>query len=615
MCLVIGLFVGALLISQLSAKMVRVQTVNHDRLHQMDLLSRFFVEQGVPRMLAQRIRRQVRERHSNIKPLTLQDVPPLALLPTTLKQELASAIFARSFVRHSIFYMWSTMEDTVVEDMSARAIDLEAYSKHDDVFVPLSEAERVFFLRMGSLSYTREIFQLTSGGEVDGEDPKSFVMPTLASQLETPNDQQAPVEISPTSWISMVALWCRWTYVGTLRALDNCELVVFNVAAMTDVLARYPQLFRVNKAYAKAYAMLLVDTEHSTHVDLDIPAPHVLMSMPRDDRTGFSNNTMDSFGAYTLALERYYPIRRVALPQAEQEKLAAEVEAGKCVVTVGADCQLLRSVLLCVLHITNTSGESLVKIATSKKEGLVPDVVLPGSKLRGQESARETAERIIKTELPEIRGTLVFECNTDEVQVQKSKSFSIRTAYYKTRIHISVESGDSDDHGDSGSEGSICEVPAEVSARKIFKKSPTGVLMFGSASKSLTSNNLDAAVDISAGLCQRLQAMEVLLPDGNLELYAWLTTSDFQELSQSSREEELKYWLAHYKKRSVRRSVHRSGSSSADLVSSSAQSLGDDLTSSAQSLGAAATAAPLQVDEDVDQAEIPFEEAVCHASF
>merc|ERR1719410_1542173 len=59
LCLILGLFVSALLISQLSAKMVRVQTVNSIQLQQMDTLGRFLVEHDVPRSIAQRIRHQV----------------------------------------------------------------------------------------------------------------------------------------------------------------------------------------------------------------------------------------------------------------------------------------------------------------------------------------------------------------------------------------------------------------------------------------------------------------------------------------------------------------------------------------------------------------------------
>jgi len=106
MCLLIGLFVSALLISQLSAKMVRVQSMNSAQLQQMEMLGRFLVEQDVPRPLSQRIRRHVHERASVKKPLTIGDLPSLELLPITVRQELCCSLFARTLLSHSVFYTW-----------------------------------------------------------------------------------------------------------------------------------------------------------------------------------------------------------------------------------------------------------------------------------------------------------------------------------------------------------------------------------------------------------------------------------------------------------------------------------------------------------------------------
>jgi len=504
--LIIGLFVSALLISQLSAKMVRVQTLNHDRLSQMELLTRFLSEQGVHRSLAMRIRRQVRERSQRTKPLTVADVPSLALLPMTLRQELSCAIFSRTFLSHTIFYVWACLEDAIVEDVSSRAIELEACSRADDIFIPLQEAKKVFNLRVGTLSYKRMVFtsdQAVSRGQSLRSGGISFSETNESLQNWDPSGE---AKLLPRAWISMVALWCKWSYLGSCQASEDCELVALNVTGILEVLERYPALFKINRCYATCFCQLMSDPEHSKECDLDILPAQVMMAADADDRFGISCVVVDSFMASSsVVIDQYVSHRRDKIKPSSREILVEELDQGKCVVSLGVDGQLLRSVLISVLCIQRESGDVLTKLATTKGSKWVAECVLPASKLREQENFRQAAERLLAKDLPDLNGTLDWDTPEIEQSITQSGTTGIRTTYMKSKFQINFFSCGEDSADVSG-----------VLVNNMASMNRPRVMV----SKSMSSQPAAPQFNFS-----KLKIIEVTKNPDKPELFAWLPLS------------------------------------------------------------------------------------------
>merc|ERR1712032_848491 len=116
--------------------MVRVQTVNKDKLQQMEMLGHFLTRHHVPLPLAERVRRQVRERSMMKMPLTIDDLPSLSQLPLALRQELACSIFGNVLLSHTVFYTWCLSDDHLLHALSFQALELEVFKRNDDVFAP-----------------------------------------------------------------------------------------------------------------------------------------------------------------------------------------------------------------------------------------------------------------------------------------------------------------------------------------------------------------------------------------------------------------------------------------------------------------------------------------------
>jgi hypothetical protein len=499
MCLIIGLFVSALLISQLSAKMVRVQSMNSVQLQQMEMLGRFLVEQDVPRPLSQRIRRHVREKTSVKKPLTIADLPSLELLPITVRQELCCALFARTMLSHSVFYTWCISDDSLIEDLAFRAFEVQAYTKNDDVFVPLQEAKRALFLRRGEMQYRREIFTTAVGSGI--------------TAAECPD-----VRIAPKEWISTIAVFCNWNYVGRLLACETCDAISLRVPEMLEVLESHPQIFQLSLSYATTYSILAnsSDPEYASRVDLDLSPARILLAMPLSERLSFATPLIRSFAdTHNRMIERHFPVKRPRTSQETQQHLMDEMEIGKCVVTLGNDSHLLRTVVLCVMEITNDVGKLLVQVASWKNGQFIPDIALPGTKLREKESTKDAAKRLIKDDLPDLRGSMHFDTSISKEYEDVSKKNGVRSKYLKTTFFVR--------HSAEDERSRMC-----------------GATVYSNAS---APNGAPASEET---LFSRITAIEACNANDKIVLFAWVRHDEFRQMSLPSHEAGLKQWLSMF---------------------------------------------------------------------
>jgi len=510
-CLFLGLFVSTLLISQLSAKMVRLQTLNRDSILQMEMLNRFLLEQHVPLSLATRIRRLVKERNNKKKSLTMVDLPSLSELPLKVLQELKCSIYARTWLSHTVFYTWCLIDETLIRELTFQATELHACSRRDDLFVPLQKAKRAYCVRTGSLRYKREIWTVVSG-----DAGLNQLVPIHSRPLKE------DIILEPGAWASTVAIWCDWQYVGRLHALEVCDLVAFIVDSMLQVLEGYPQILKFSQGYATAYSLLATpnDSEFSCRADLDIPPARVLLAMSVQERSTFSEILMQSFteGQPSRTIEQHLVARRNRLSHQATLQLRRELQLGKCIVTLGSDFQLLRTVVLCALKITNANEKVLFQVAEGNGEGgFVPHLVLPATKLTEGECMMAGAKRLMQNDLPPLIGSLECDsCNSEET-CMKSK-LGLRTVYKKTTYHMSL-------------------LPVEQPA----------VEARSSRSSRMSKERECPTTDIF----KVLEGLSVERDDGRVEVYAWLTHGEFEYLQSPPATAEFQHWLSDYKLPSV----------------------------------------------------------------
>ena len=101
-CLIVGLFISPLLISQLSARMVRIQMENQVQLKPIYLLHRFLLERDMNWLLTRRLQQLNWERQNVCRKLTEKDVESLAVKSTTLREEPCCAIFLQRCIRYTV---------------------------------------------------------------------------------------------------------------------------------------------------------------------------------------------------------------------------------------------------------------------------------------------------------------------------------------------------------------------------------------------------------------------------------------------------------------------------------------------------------------------------------
>jgi hypothetical protein len=485
----------------------------------------------VPLSLATRIRREVKERAKQKKRITMWDLPSLSKLPLKVQQELCLSLFARTLLSHSVFYTWCLTDEILIQDLTSRALDLSSCCRNDDLFVSLQEAKCIYFLKKGLMRYRREIWSADIA-----QDKKGERRTRNSTQLKRQR-QHEEIALHPEDWASTIAFWCQWNYVGRLSAEETCDLISFAVDRMLRVLEAHPHVMAFSQKYACAYNILanIDDSEHACRADLDITPARVLLAMSVPDRLAFSEPIMHSYTENCLRLdttiEQFFPARRHKLSHDTEKSLKKELELGKCVVTIGADHQLLRTVVLCALRITNMNGKVLVKVAESNEQGkFSPQVVVPGTKLKEGETTMAAVDRLLQDELPTLLGTLQCDvCEPSETEL-KSKH-GVRTVYLKTLYHMSLQPSEEDLQDPVASmDSELCSFIKRGScpARSQTPQSPP--------------QNMSFAVPVQ-GIIQKLEAIPVQREDGRWQVFSWLRDHEFEAL-QDVEHELLSQWLS-----------------------------------------------------------------------
>jgi len=267
------------------------------------------------------------------------------------------------------------------------------------------------------------------------------------------------------------------------------------------------------------------------------------------ERVSISNILLDTFQTKTrsLSIEQYYPTRRQRLNAQATQRLVEELEKGKCVVTLGKDRQLLRTVGLCVLDIMDSTGKVLVQIATKKQEeDAALDIALPATKVRESVSNRQAAMRLIQMELPEMEGTLNFGEVLNEEQEKSSKHFGVRTIYLKTTYNASLWPEHFQDLRNTlNPKLVVSDPPSEWTRSQSLAANGRGslflslqkavdVVVSGTSASSLS----DTGSVESKLLISNITIIPVKCND-KVKFYAWLQRRDFHQVKQALPTQEL----------------------------------------------------------------------------
>ena len=153
--LIVSLFCSAMVVSQLSARIIGYQMKNNQRSTQSATLTLYLSENNVSFALTQSIQMQVRARNTKER-LGATSVELLSKLSVVLRQELACAVFHRHLLTHTIFVAWHMMHERTTMQLCYEVMHFASLTTDDEPFVPESIANRIFVVVQGTLSYSAE---------------------------------------------------------------------------------------------------------------------------------------------------------------------------------------------------------------------------------------------------------------------------------------------------------------------------------------------------------------------------------------------------------------------------------------------------------------------------
>lgn len=536
LCLLIGLFVGAILISQLSAQMVRIQTNNHAFNSQMEDLNRFFLENSIHRHLSGYVVKIINDKAAVTKSISIKDLPFLASLPQQLRQELHCLVYGKSIITHTLFHAWSVSEASIPQEMAYTAADLQFFPVADDVFVPVQDASNCFYLRRGNFLHENLIHQV-EGRQTKFTDRCSMSAPaffdkrlsgTGASGDESTDNKLA---IPVGSWVSMAALFCIWTYRGRLQAENSSEVVRYSVEKTIKIVKKHPLIFQYTKNYALAFCGILVtkEAEGDPVIDLDLDTDSIYMHIGHEARTYFSCAVLSTFSSRPCVfMEKFFAQRRLQISRESVEKLEEEIINGTCFVSLGSDMLPRRTVQLVVLSLRRNDS-ILTRIATRKHGKLVKECVLPGSKFEKGESPQHAAERVFAHELPSLEGSCIFKQSTVTCEKVWSKQFNLPSAYLKTEFDLECIM----------SPGEILSWESEgcVSLDDVGTRSTHNSGVWRETCRKMVDG------DRTKDILDHVKVMPVLTGENKEFYYAWITAKVRTILTDPEKEVDIQSWF------------------------------------------------------------------------
>jgi len=426
-CLIVGLLVGAMLISQLTASLVQWRMATQEQIARMNLLRQFLRENQIALILSNRVLRQVKERSASQKRLTEKDVPALSLLSANLRRELRYNAFGEKLNSHALLASWAWVDGPVHRALCFKAVQLSCLTPGEDLFTSQSPADSLYLVLDGVLTYDKDVedVQVSSTMDEGGE----LASPTNLSEeylKRIVNGVDHSEKVCADTWVSEVALWLNWTYMGTLEAGTPCELLAIHVPKLIDVFRQrgHPALAALNVQYCAAFCEQVMNEKEGGHPDLGVDHLLVLLSMQAAPRKLIMQPLLHQLKLNTWS--------RALFSGKGMQELEKELEAGTCVLCPAAGQKIVRAVLLVVLRVSRPDGRILVQIAKDKDGKLQPSVALPGTKVKAGEHSKQALKRILMSDLAPFNKSIIVGRREKSEDLANSASYGLPTKYMKT---------------------------------------------------------------------------------------------------------------------------------------------------------------------------------------
>lgn len=486
-CLIFGLVVFSCMISLFSAKIMEIKVAKQDRESQMRSLRNFLRQKAIGKKMCCQIQKQVKERMSAVKMLTVNDVPALSLLSLSLRTEFRYELCRKDLLRHPFFCLWNEVDFPTLEKFCVEAVGFIVLMQSDNLFLAGWTADRAYLILQGSCVYTQE-------------PGTALVERRLASQVHE------------RSWICEASLWTQWTTVGTVEAAKETELLELNADGIYQVLPKHSSVIKlIAQEYAGCFhfrVMSAMPPNSDFPTDLSVPGTssgELMYAMPNEIRVLIG---MASLEAYTKARSGMFLTGPVST------KLQDEIRSGQSTLILNGEGDMERIVAVSILRLMDMQGRILVQLGCWTNGAAVASCRLPGIKQEDSELPGDAVSRLIVQNLYYFEDKVMMQGSDFDFCWATSPTYRIRTKYLRT-THNAILHQDAILHHDA---------PRATVNHRVMKSNKSeawGIRMM-----------LDQDIFVMGG------------EFSPFAFYTWLSPRDFDYFCSPDGEKDLKTWLS-----------------------------------------------------------------------
>lgn len=515
--LLTGMIFSSTLVSSLSATMIKFQMDAEERHRQLRTLRDYLRQHKVDGALAIRVRKQAESRSKTRELLVERDVSALALLSTSVRNELRYDIFKPYLLTHPLFRLVSNLSQVTSHNLCMLSVDFLSLQPKDDLFTAGSLGEHMYFVVSGDLRYT----------QYPPSSPVTF---------------RKKEDVPPESWLCEAALWTMWVHVGTAIAAVTSRLVTINSVSFVQAMKKHGIVEDIIREYSRIFHMRVMQSsppESEWPNDLHVP-----MSDFGSIVNSMKHEMQEVIGYDALAhVAPSFPWPTSDLGKSQNlDHLKKEVQDGKSTVVLNSDGEPERIVQVIVLNIRDDATEmSFVQLAKlSEVTGKwLPSCVLPGAKPEMNERVADAVDRVIATKLENIK-SVVKVVRTERVsECHQSHRFLVPTHYLRTVCHAKLVG---DFQAPTFVMGGNTPVK-QLATRLTYTWNPVAIHSMDRG--SYATHRWDASQDqfISAMIHREVYCFAH--EGGATFLYVWLKNSEFEFAKNAANRHVLEHWIGN----------------------------------------------------------------------
>jgi hypothetical protein len=419
---------------------------NKRQSHDLKLLRRYLGQAQVPTLFCVAIENTVMNEATHARVLE-DDVKLLKSLPPKMAHVLREMVFGRAVHSQTFIRVCQGVCDNFIHVLCSIALESRVVQPGlVGDFEHGKEAVGPHMVFWGSFQYHRKgpsaHGELMSLADLSRSRPLVAQKTLSASSLRSrsvPTTKR--VEVQDCQWLTEMAIFCHFYHVGSLHAVSEGELLTIRGERLTSIMNDHSDMYDLFVEYG-SFLLEKIREDPNRADDLRLPLSHenVVTLLSQESKKLLSKAGLKSL----LRSNKFNP------NGSRLKALSAEVANGDCFLVVEAtlpswrdSCleEVHRIVSIAVLSIKHEdgSGRLLVQIGHFKGDHIVPEVLLPGSKVHAHEVPSEAKHRLIDGHFSKLQEFITW--NRDEVLVHEKSSwrFNVSTKYVKRMYYGTLQ--------------------------------------------------------------------------------------------------------------------------------------------------------------------------------